>query len=237
MTDRELRGELQRMSATQVSRRGFLAGPALRGVSAFLAACSRARGGTRRRPRTAPSASATPVVRSAAASAPSPGGDGDRRQLLHVQLGRLRRPGQHRAVQEHFGVDEFTYDTFASNEEMIAKLQAGATGLYDVGAPTAELRPTMVDQGFIEKHRLVQDPQREVHRPAVQGPLVGPRQQVPPAQGLGHDRHRGANKFVKDDGQDLEEFFDVAPKYSGKIVVVNSPGDVMSAPLKALGYS
>ena len=34
-----------------------------------------------------------------------------------------------------------------------------------------------------------------------------------------------------------KEFFEVAPKYSGRIVVVNSAGDVMTAPLKALGYS
>ena len=34
-----------------------------------------------------------------------------------------------------------------------------------------------------------------------------------------------------------KKFFEVAPKYSGKIVVVDSPGDVMTAPLKALGYS
>ncbi len=34
-----------------------------------------------------------------------------------------------------------------------------------------------------------------------------------------------------------KQFFEVAPKYSGRIVVVNSAGDVMTAPLKALGYS
>ena len=34
-----------------------------------------------------------------------------------------------------------------------------------------------------------------------------------------------------------KEFFEVAPKYKGQIVVVKSAGDVMTAPLKALGYS
>ena len=34
-----------------------------------------------------------------------------------------------------------------------------------------------------------------------------------------------------------KEFFEVAPKYSGKIIVVDSMGDVFVALLKALGYS
>ena len=44
-------------------------------------------------------------------------------------------------------------------------------------------------------------------------------------------------KDVKEDVRTWKDFFDVAPKYSGRIVVVNSPGDVFVAPLKALGYS
>ena len=44
-------------------------------------------------------------------------------------------------------------------------------------------------------------------------------------------------KVVKDDVSSWKNFFEVAPKYSGRIVVVDSPGDVFVAPLKALGYS
>ena len=44
-------------------------------------------------------------------------------------------------------------------------------------------------------------------------------------------------KFVKEEIKTWKQFFEVAPKYSGQIVVVESPGDVMTAPLKALGYS
>jgi spermidine/putrescine-binding protein len=44
-------------------------------------------------------------------------------------------------------------------------------------------------------------------------------------------------KDVKESVKTWKDFFDVAPKYSGRIVVVNSPGDVFVAPLKALGYS
>ena len=45
------------------------------------------------------------------------------------------------------------------------------------------------------------------------------------------------NKFVTEPGQDLEASSSTSrPKYSGKIIVVDSMGDVFTAPLKALGY-
>ena len=96
----------------------------------------------------------------------------------------------------------------------------------------------MVDQGFIEKIDWSQDPEREVHQPAVQGPLGGTRNdeyQLPKDWGTTGIAMR--TKFVKDDVKTWKHFFDIAPKYSGRIVVVDSPGDVLTAPLKALGYS
>jgi spermidine/putrescine transport system substrate-binding protein len=42
---------------------------------------------------------------------------------------------------------------------------------------------------------------------------------------------------VTEDIKTWKQFFEIAPKYSGKIIVVDSPGDVFTAPLKALGHS
>ena len=42
---------------------------------------------------------------------------------------------------------------------------------------------------------------------------------------------------MTEDVKTWKQFFEVAPKYSGRIVIVESAGDVMTAPLKALGYS
>ena len=54
--------------------------------------------------------------------------------------------------KERFGIDaNFTYDIYAINEELFAKLQGGATGQYDIAAPTAEYVPAMVEEGFLEK--------------------------------------------------------------------------------------
>ena len=46
-----------------------------------------------------------------------------------------------RLFQQEFGVDKFTYDIFDNNDEMMAKLQGGATGQWDICCPTDELRP------------------------------------------------------------------------------------------------
>jgi spermidine/putrescine-binding protein len=44
-------------------------------------------------------------------------------------------------------------------------------------------------------------------------------------------------KVVTEEVKTWKQFFEVAPKYSGRIVMVESAGDVMTAPLKALGFS
>jgi spermidine/putrescine-binding protein len=44
-------------------------------------------------------------------------------------------------------------------------------------------------------------------------------------------------KAVTEDVKTWKQFFELAPKYTGRIVIVESAGDVMTAPLKALGYS
>ena len=49
--------------------------------------------------------------------------------------------------EREFGV-RVTYDTYESNEEMIAKLQAGATG-YDIIVPTGYVVPVLVATGLI----------------------------------------------------------------------------------------
>jgi spermidine/putrescine transport system substrate-binding protein len=52
----------------------------------------------------------------------------------HLQLVGLRRRDHHRRFRARTGV-RVTYDTYESNEDLIAKLQAGATG-YDIVVPS-----------------------------------------------------------------------------------------------------
>src|SRR4051794_20564251 len=85
--------------------------------------------------------------------------------------------------EREFGV-RVTYDTYESNEEMIAKLQAGATG-YDIIVPTGHVVP-----GLVATHLLVPLPRKyPTHwnklSPLFQKPPPHPRDPPPPPPPLG----------------------------------------------------
>jgi len=141
-----------------------------------------------------------------------------------------------------YSISDWTYDTYASNEELVTRLQGGATGLYDICSPTCEFVPALADQGFVEKLDFTRIPNwqyiskqfKEFYDPA--GPQAKYNDYYM-AKDWGTTGIAVRTKFVKDDIKTWKDFFDVAPKYKGQIVVVKSAGDVMTAPLKALGYS
>ena len=100
-------------------------------------------------------------------------------------------------AQENF--DKFTADTgvninvsvFGSNEEMLAKLQAGGTG-WDVFVPTNYTITTYKDLDIIEPLDLARLPNFDpsTHDSALRRRRQHRRQAVGRAEGLGHDRLR-----------------------------------------------
>lgn len=241
MADQDIERILRRMARAPLSRRGFLWGSTMSAGAAFLAACS---GGTG--PSAAPSAaSAAPSAAPSGdasgspAAAPSYATEG---ALFMFNWADYVDPENIEEFKTRYNISEFTYDTYASNEELLTRLQGGATGLYDVGAPTAEFVPTMVDQGFIEELDFARIPNAALVNPTFQNFFDPNGEQgkynayhLPKDWGTtGIALRRNA---VPDEVNTWKQFFEVAPKYSGRIVVVNSAGDVLTAPLKALGYS
>jgi spermidine/putrescine-binding protein len=237
MTDRdmELNRLLRRMARTRVPRRGFLAGSGLAGLSAFIAACTGGGNAT-----TAPGASgpaATPGTSAAAGSAPP----ADIEEALYmfnwadyVDLENIEE------FKSRFGVTDFTYDIYPSNEELLTRLQGGATGQYDVGCPTAEFVEVMVDEGFIQEIDWAKVPNASLINPEFQQFYQGDKANLnnyhlPKDWGTTGITIR--TKTVTEEVKTWKQFFEVAPNYSGRIVIVDSPGDVFVAPLKALGYS
>lgn len=53
------------------------------------------------------------------------------------------------AFEAEFGV-RVNYDVYSSNEELMAKLQAGGQGLYDVAVPSDYTAATMIELGLVE---------------------------------------------------------------------------------------
>jgi spermidine/putrescine transport system substrate-binding protein len=131
----------------------------------------------------------------------------------------------------------FTYDTYPSNEELFAKLQGGATGQYDICCPTAEWTPALVEEGFLEKIDWSKVPNAKYINPQFKGLWWDPNDEYQLPKDWGTTGISMRTKVVTEDVRTWKDFFDIAPKYSGRIVIVDSPGDVFTAPLKALGYS
>jgi spermidine/putrescine transport system substrate-binding protein len=237
MADQDLEKLFQRMARTRVPRRGFLAGSGLAGLSAFIAACGPSGTTTSNAPASAASASAAPAESaSPVASAAVDVEDA----LFMFNWADYVDPGNMEEFKSRFGVTDFTYDTYASNEELLTRLQGGATGQFDIGAPTAEFVEAMVDGDFIQELDWSKIPNAAFINPQFQQFYKDDKANLnnyhlPKDWGTTGISIR--TKVVKEEVKTWKQFFEVAPKYKGRIVIVDSPGDVFVAPLKALGFS
>jgi spermidine/putrescine transport system substrate-binding protein len=139
--------------------------------------------------------------------------------------------------KERFAITDWTYDIYPGNPELLTKLQAGGTGLYDIAAPTAEYVPTMVDQAFVQKIDWSKVPNQKYINPQFKKLWWDPNDEYQLPKDWGTTGISIRTKVVTEDIRSWKEFFEIAPKYTGRIVVVNSPGDVFAGALKSLGYS
>lgn len=135
------------------------------------------------------------------------------------------------------GVD-VVYDTFSSNEDLLAKLQGGATG-YDLIVPSDYMVAIMINlkmlkpldfanipnMSNLDKDFLNQsyDPGNKYSVPYLWG-----------AAGIGYDADK-----VTTPPDSLASLFDPAQakKYAGKISLLNDSRETIGAALKYLGYS
>jgi spermidine/putrescine transport system substrate-binding protein len=233
MADRDLDAMLRRMAQTRVNRRGFLAAAGLTGASAALAACSSPGGAT-----TAPSAAA-----SAASAAPSAAGSAVasfelESELLTYNWSEYVSPKNIAEFTARTGVS-YSEDIFASNEELLAKLQAaGGNPGYDICCPTAEYVPGMIEAGYLQKLDLSRIPNYEFINAAYKNTAWDPNNEYIVPKDLGTTGVMYRTKLVSEPVTSWREFYELAKgKYSGKVVFVDSMGDVFPFPLKMLGYS
>jgi spermidine/putrescine-binding protein len=242
MAEQDLDAILRRMAASRVSRRGFMAGGATAGFSAFLAACSGSQASqapSAAAPSTAPTAAAPSASDVAVAPSATPvfSQEPTEGHLWMYNWSDYVDKDNIARFQKDYAVDDFTYDTYASNEELLTKLQAGAAGQWDVGAPTAEFTPALVEGGFIQKIDWSKVPNAQYIDKQFKGLWWDPKDEYQMPKDWGTTGIAVRTKVVKEDVSSWKKFFEVAPNYSGRIVIVDSPGDVFVAPLKALGYS
>ena len=125
---------------------------------------------------------------------------------------------------------------YASNEDALAKLQAGARG-YDIVVPTGYMVETMREKDLLFQLDHSKIPNlRLIENQFLDLPFdPGNRFSIPKDYGTTGYGYR--SRFVKEEMASWEDFFRLARKYSGRYTVLDSPPEVVGAALKSLGYS
>ena len=142
--------------------------------------------------------------------------------------------------EETYGVD-IIYDTFASNEDLLAKLQAGAEG-YDVIFPSDYMVAIMIDLGLLAEINTDDIPNFANIDPQFVGAPFDPGNNycVPYQWGTTGIGYQANNEFFQENPPDSWAYlFDPAllEQYADEgINVLNDPRELPGAALIYLGY-
>ena len=206
---------VQRMLGRPVSRRGVLAGAA---AAAFLAACSKkiSTGGD---------------AKSGGSSVP----DQLESELSIYNWADYVHPKTYPAFEKEFDI-KITEDNFPSNEDALAKLQAGAQG-YDLVVPTGYMVEIMIAEGLLMELDHSKIPNLSLVEPQFLDTPFDPGNKYSIPKDFGTTGYGVRTEFVKEEMKSWEDFYRLASKYSGRYVVLDSSPEVVGSALKMLGYS
>ena len=136
--------------------------------------------------------------------------------------------------EKEFGV-KVTYDTYESNEEMVAKLQAGATG-YDIIVPSGYIIPVLVATDMITPAQQEVPHQLGERLADLREPSVRSRQHPHRALAVGHQRDRLSDG--QGEGSPVDSWAVFHDKqYHGKMTMMDDGREVIGAFLRYRGHS
>lgn len=214
--------DLERYLAGQrrrpISRRRFLGMAAATPVAAWLAACSR-----NVRPETG------------GGGGPAKAGPLEDELIVYNWTNYLN-PDTIKAFESEYGVTVQATDFYESNEELLAKIKGGASG-YDVVAPTGYMVEIMGDEGLLlqlDKERL---PNLANVDPQFLGLDFDPDNSYHVPKDWGTTGFMYLADKVSEDLLSWDDFYKVAPDYSGRYTVLDGAVEVTGSFLKRLGYS
>jgi spermidine/putrescine transport system substrate-binding protein len=250
MTQSDFERLVERFRTGQVSRRDLILGVGVVGAAAVIAACtgSIASLAPTTAPTTLPSAAPSPspaaspsavaVTCDLPTAAVGNASVGD--SLAIFNWAQYLNPDNKKLFTSLYKVTNLTEDDYPSNEEMLAKLQAGGTGQYDIVVPTGYMVEIMVKGGLAEAIDLSKVPNyqfvddRFKNLPFDTG-AGGPHYIAKDWGTTGFGYHA---KFVSEKPASWADFWTLTTsKYSGKVNVLDSAPEVIGAALKKNGYS
>jgi spermidine/putrescine-binding protein len=178
------------------------------------------------------------LVLVAVACGPSDGGEQELVKELHIyNWSEYIDPEIYAEFEEEFGV-KVIEDTFSSNEDLLAKLQAGATG-YDLIVPSDYMVTIMIELDLLAEINYDNIPNFKNIDETFKDPPYDPgnKYSVPYQWGT---TGIGYNAELFEESPDSWAYLfdpDMASPYSGQISMLNDPREAFAAALSYLGYS
>src|SRR5450759_4047227 len=186
----------------------------------------------------APSASAAAVSCDLpTAAAPGAGSIGD--SLAIYNWAQYLNPDNKTLFSKLYSVPNLTEDNYPSNEDMLAKLQAGGAGQYDICCPTGYMIEIMVKGGLAEPIDLAKVPNAQYVDARFQNlPFDSGSAPHYIAKDWGTTGFGYRSKYIAAKPASWADFWTLTTgKYSGKVNVLDSAPEVIGAALKKNGFS
>ncbi len=258
MTQSEFERLVQQVRSGRMTRRQLLVAVGIGGATAVLAACSNAASSlvpSSAPPSASTAASAAPSVAAATASAlasASPAasiscdlptaatGSGSIGDTLAIyNWAQYLNADTKKLFGQLYSVPNLTEDNYPSNEDMLAKLQAGGIGQYDIVAPTGYMIEIMIKSGLAEPLDLSKIPNYQyVDDRFKKMPFDTSDTPHYVAKDWGTTGFGYRSKFIKETPGSWADFWTLTTgKYSGKVNVLDSSPEVIGAALKKNGFS
>ncbi len=118
-------------------------------------------------------------------------------------------------------------DTYDSNETLLAKLQAGATG-YDIVVPSQNFVPILVSEGLIQKVGVHKLPNFKNMKERWQFPEWDPEHEYTGPWQWGTTSFSYNSELYSGKGTSLKEFFEPSDEVMGRLSVFQTPDEVIS---------
>lgn len=217
----------KRPNVPRVTRRGFLYIAGVSSAAAFMAACAGQPA--------APSAGPSPAANSGSAATAASSSGALEKDLFIYNWADYVNPEN---------VDDFskandvkvTLDFYQSNEDLLAKVEAGGTG-YDIVAPTGYMVEIMADKGLLLPLDMSKIPNAKNLAPQfLKGRPYDPDSKWSLTKDWGTTGIAWNSDKIKEDVTSLADFWKLAEKYSGKVALMDSSPEVIGLTLKLLGY-